>query len=195
MKNAHERFGIVEFGKKSKDTTTHVRLNVDCFIGEEDAGHGHLLSAVGTDVEVAAVWAAILNEESIDLSGPGLKKQSFDFGAKPSLHRGTLKIAGRRPVRHLVAVSAALNNQADSGRLILKEGSPELILQGTANLLGLPLLPTWTTWLHERLQAEKRIHSLAGLNCTPVAITGTKQELLGWIGDGIKRRQIQIPPP
>src|ERR1035438_7632996 len=143
MKNAHERFGYAEFTKKLKDTTTLIRLNVDCFIGEcpeDSAGEGHLLSAIGTDVEVAALWAALINEESFFIAGPDLKPQTFNFGSKPGLHRGTLKIAGRnRPVRHLVALSAALKSQADSGRIILKDSSPELILQGIANFHGLPL--------------------------------------------------------
>ena len=199
MKNAHERFGYAEFGKKIRDTTTLIRLNVDCFIGErpEDAsGQGHLLSAIGTDVEVAALWAAIVNGESVHVGGPDLKRQTFNFGDKPRLHRGTLKVAGRkRPVRHLVAASAALNNQADSGRIILKDSSAELILQGVANFYGLPLLPTWSGWLHQRLQRAKRIQPLIGLNCDPVAITGTKQELLAWIGAGVKRREIEIPSP
>src|SRR5580698_578773 len=63
MKNAHERFGFAEFEKKLRDTATRIRITADCFIGErpENVGHsdGHLLSAFGTDVEVAALWAAI----------------------------------------------------------------------------------------------------------------------------------------
>jgi hypothetical protein len=199
VKNAHDRFGYAEFGKKLKDTTTLIRLNVDCFIGEcpeDGSGQGHLLSVVGTDVEVAAIWAAIGNGESVHIGGPDMKRQTFNFGDKPKLHRGTLKIAGRkRPVRHLVAVSAVLNSQADSGRIILKDNSPEFILQGIANFHGLPLLPAWSDWLHLRLQREKGIQPLVGLNCDPVAITGTKQELLTWIGAGVKRREIHIPPP
>ena len=137
-----------------------------------------------------------VNEESFFVAGPEMKPQTFNFGSKTGLHRGTLKIAGRnRPIRHLVAVSAALKSQADSGRIILKDSSPELILQGVANFHGLPLLPAWSGWLHERIQKEKRIQPLTGLNCDPIAITGTKQELLSWIGDGIKLRQIHIPSP
>ena len=68
MKNAHERFGQAEFEKRLKDTTTRIRLTADCFIGEQpdrnSASMGHLLSVFGTDVEVAAVWAAVLAEEA-----------------------------------------------------------------------------------------------------------------------------------
>ena len=73
MKNAHERFGFAEFEKRLKDTSTRIRLTADCFIGEEPEktgpSNGHLLSAFGTDVEVAALWAAVLGEEPICVGG------------------------------------------------------------------------------------------------------------------------------
>ena len=34
---------------------------------------------------------------------------------------------------------------------------------------------------------------LSGLNCSPVAIRGTKAEFLDWIGAGLKHGEIQIP--
>ena len=34
MKNAHERFGVLEYTKRMKDTTTRIRLRLDRFIGE-----------------------------------------------------------------------------------------------------------------------------------------------------------------
>jgi len=145
-------------------------------------------------VEVAALWAAIVGNECVRVGGPDLETQMVSFGEKPSVHRGTLTIPGRkRPVRHLVVISSALNGQGDGGRLILKEGSPDLILQGAANFHGLPLLPEWSEWFHNRLARDNRIQPLAGLNCSPVAITGTKQELLSWIGAAVKRRQIRVP--
>ena len=36
MKNAHERFGVLEYTKRMKDTTTRIRLRLDRFIGEVD---------------------------------------------------------------------------------------------------------------------------------------------------------------
>jgi hypothetical protein len=89
MKNAHERFGFAEFEKKLRDTTTRIRLTADCFIGEraETAvpSVGHLLSAFGTDVEVAALWAAILTEESIKVGGQDLKPYMVQFGERPAV--------------------------------------------------------------------------------------------------------------
>jgi hypothetical protein len=56
MKNAHERFGVLEYTKRMKDTTTRIRLRLDRFIGEvEDARNGkaHLISVLGGDSDVA----------------------------------------------------------------------------------------------------------------------------------------------
>src|ERR1039458_8157811 len=52
MKNAHERFGILEYTKRMKDTTTRIRLRLDRFIGEVDDarnGKAHLISVLGGD--------------------------------------------------------------------------------------------------------------------------------------------------
>ena len=65
MQNAYERFGGLELTRRIKDTTTHIRLRLDRFIGEiaeskEGEARAHLFSVVGGDAEVAAVWAAIV---------------------------------------------------------------------------------------------------------------------------------------
>jgi hypothetical protein len=134
MNNAHERFGFAEFEKKLRDTTTRIRLTADCFISER-AGNsapsvGHLLSAFGTDVEVAALWAAILGEESIRVGGPDLKPYMVQFGERPAVYCGTLTVPGRRrPIRHLVVVSTQLRAEGDQARIIAKSNSPDLILR------------------------------------------------------------------
>jgi hypothetical protein len=200
MKNAHERFGFAEFEKKLRDTTTRIRLTADCFIGEraerDPPSVGHLLSAFGTDVEVAALWAAILTEEPIRVGGQDLKPYMVQFGERPAVYRGTLTVPGRkRPVRHLVVVSTQLRAEGDQARIIVKSSSPDLLLRAAANLHGLPLLSDWSAWFCARLQKAGRIRQLSGLNCAPVAIQGTKNEFLEWIGAGLKSGQIQIPPP
>ena len=199
MKNAHERFGFAEFEKSLRDTTTRIRLTADCFIGDraERSGPsaGHLLSAFGSDVEVAALWAAILSEEPIRVGGQDLKAYMVQFGERTAVYRGTLTVPGRRrPVRHLVVVSTQLRAEGDQARIIVKDNSPELILRAVANLHGLPLLSDWSEWFRGRLQKAGRIRPLSGLNCAPVAVRGTKSEFLEWIGAGLKNGQIQIPP-
>jgi hypothetical protein len=197
MKNAHERFGFAEFEKKLRDTTTRIRLTADCFIGEKagnGASVGHLLSAFGTDVEVAALWAAILGEESIRVGGQNLKPYMVQFGERPAVYRGTLTVPGRRrPVRHLVVVSTQLRAEGDQARIIVKSNSSDLILRAVANLHGLPLLSDWSEWFCARLQKAGCIRQLSGLNCAPVAIQGTKNKFLEWIGAALKNGQVQIP--
>ena len=198
MKNAHERFGYAEFEKKLRDTTTRIRLTAGCFIGERAEKSapcaGHLLSAFGSDVEVAALWAAILSEEPIRVGGQDLKPYMVQFGERPAVYRGTLTVPGRRrPVRHLVVVSTQLRAEGDQARIIVKNNSPDLILRAVANLHGLPLLSDWSEWLRDRLHKAGRVRPLSGLNCAPVAIRGTKSEFLEWIGAGLKNGQIQIP--
>jgi hypothetical protein len=200
MKNAHERFGFAEFEKKLRDTATRIRLTADCFIGERAErtapSAGHLLSAFGTDVEVAALWAAILGEEAIRVGGQDLKPYMVQFGERPTVYRGTLNIPGRkRPVRHLVVVSTQFRAEGDQARIIVKSDSPDLILRAVTNLHGLPLLSDWSEWFRIRLQKTGRVRPLSGLNCAPVAIQGTKSEFLEWIGAGLKYGEIQIPPP
>jgi hypothetical protein len=200
MKNAHERFGFAEFEKKLRDTTTRIRLTADCFIGERAESSapsvGHLLSVFGADVEVAALWAAILGEEPIRVGGQDLKPYMVQFGERPAVYRGTLTVPGRgRPIRHLVVVSTQFRAEGDQARIIAKSNSPDLILRAVANLHGLPLLSDWSEWFCARLQRAGRIRPLSGLNCAPVAILGTKNEFLEWIGAGLKDGQIQIPPP
>jgi hypothetical protein len=198
MKNAHERFGFAEFEKRLRDTTTRIRLTADCFIGERAEksapSAGHLLSVFGSDVEVAALWAAILSEEPIRVGGPDLKPHMVQFGERPAVYRGTLTVPGRRrPVRHLVVVSTQLRAEGDQARIIVKNNSPDLILRAVANLHGLPLLSDWSEWFRDRLHKAGRVRPLSGLNCAPVAVRGTKSEFLEWIGAGLKNGQIQIP--
>ena len=200
MKNAHERFGFAEFEKRLKDTTTRIRLTADCFIGEpankSGPSQGHLLSAFGTDVEVAALWAAILGEERIRVGGQDMKPYMVQFGERPSVYRGTLTVPGGGAQFDIWWwLSTQLRAEGDQARIIVKSNSPDLILRAAANFHGLPLLPNWGEWFFARLQKAGRIRPLSGLNCAPVAIRGTKTEFLEWIGAGLKRGQIQIPPP
>lgn len=198
MKNAHERFGQAEFERRLKDTTTRIRLTADCFIGEQpdrnSASMGHLLSVFGTDVEVAAVWAAVLAEEEIQVTGPNLVPRRVSFGERPSVYRGTLTVPGRRrPVRHLVVASRRLRAEGDPARIIVKGNSPEAVLRAAVNCHGLPLLPSWDEWFVARLRKAGRLRPLSGLNCSPVAIRGTKAEFLDWIGAALKHGEIRIP--
>jgi hypothetical protein len=196
MKNAHLRLGFVEFEKAQKGVVSKIRLTADRFIGEQKSGKAHLVSIVGGDSDVGAIGAAIQLNESLIIGGPGLSPRNYRFGERAQLHRGTINVAGRkRAVRHLVAVSTELQGEGESGSIILHSDSPEFVLQRLSIALGLPLLPNWASWFSSHLQSQKRFQRLAGLNCSPVLVTGTKLEFLEWIGAALKAGEIAISKP
>jgi hypothetical protein len=73
------------------------------------AAKAHLASVVGGDQDVGAVWAGVVENDFFTVSGPNLEPMTVTFGEGAQCFRGTLKVRERkRPVRHLVAVSAEL---------------------------------------------------------------------------------------
>ena len=105
MKNAHERFGVLEYTKRMKDTTTRIRLRLDRFIGEaEDGQNGkaHLISVLGGDSDVGAIWAAVVEQNHFTMEAPGMEPITASLGEDAQCFRGTITIAGRKPIRHLV---------------------------------------------------------------------------------------------
>jgi hypothetical protein len=199
MKNAHERFGWLEFEKQLRDTRTKIRVALDRFIGEppeskEASGVCHLLSVFGSDVDIGAIWAAIAGQEWLTVCGPGLAKRRVSLGKDPRVFRGTITVAGRsRSVRHLVALSAQMADDTDVGRIILSQRNPDFVLYRTSQRLGLPVHPTWASWFWSALVQQGRIHPLDGLGYRPLAVAGTRDEFLEWIGKAVKEREIEIP--
>jgi len=125
MRNAHERFGTLEFVKRVKDTTTRVRVYMDRLIvemgTEEHRSAGvHLLSVMGSDAEIAALWAGVMEGALLQIQIPGRSVFTGSLGPEAQCFRGSVMVAGRnRPARHLVAVSAELAKTkpgADRGR-------------------------------------------------------------------------------
>jgi hypothetical protein len=57
------------------------------------------------------------------------------------------------------------------------------------------VLPEWATWFSSELERRGLVEELIGLNCAPVAIKGTKLQLLRILGQGLRRKAIQIPVP
>ena len=85
MKNAHERFGWLEFEKQLKDTRTRLRVALDRFISEpaenkEASGTCHLVSVFGNDVDIGAIWAGLAGQEWVTVSGPDLAQPKGDAG-------------------------------------------------------------------------------------------------------------------
>lgn len=200
MRNAHERFGVLEFTKRMKDTTTHIRLRLDRFVGEveKEKSKIHLLSVLGGDADVGAIWAAIHEESHFTIQGPGIEPMTASLGADAQCFRGTLTLAGRRPIRHLVAISAEVvktrpGADREGNRTVLCDGDPSFVLYRMAQRFGLPVVPEWADWFEAELRRRGAIRPLIGLGCTPVLVSGTKKIFLKCIGRALRRRDIQFP--
>ncbi len=203
MKNAHERLGWLEFTRAMKDTTVRVRLRLDRCIAEvaENGRDGrfHLLSVVGGESDVSAAWAAVHQNQVFKVEGPDFEALELSLGEKAECFRGSFSLPGRRrPVRHLVAVSAELavtrlGAAIETNRTVLSDNEPVFVLYRLSERFGLPVVPEWADWFMTEMKRRRAIRPLAGLGCSPVLITGTKARFLGWISRGLRRGEITFP--
>lgn len=200
MRNAHERLGMLEFTKRLKDTTTHIRLDLDRLVGEaeKDRSKIHLLSVIGGDAGVGAIWAAINDESHFTIQGPGIEPMTGSLGADAQCFRGTLTLAGRRPIRHLVSISAEVARtrpgaDREGNRTVLCNDDPTFVLYRVAQRFGLPVVPEWADWFNAELRRRGAIRPLIGLGCTPVLVSGTKKTFLKWIGRALRRKDLRFP--
>jgi len=201
MKNAHERFGVLEYAKRMKDTTTRIRLRLDRFIGEaesEGACKAHLLSVVGGDSDVGAIWAAVVEQNHFTVEAPGINPLNASLGEDAQCFRGTINIAGHTPIRHLVAISAELARtrpgmDPEGKRTILCEGDPVFVLYRIAQRYGLPVVPEWATWFNEELRRHGMIQAVVGVGCSPMLVKGSKKLFLKWIGRALRQKRITFP--
>lgn len=204
MQNAHDRFGTLEFVKRTKDTTTRVRVHVDRAVLEaarddRSPAAAHLISMVGSDAEIGALSAAVTEGALFQIYLPGGAIITASLGSEAQCFRGSVMVSGRkRPVRHLVAVSAELAKtkpgaDREGARTVLCNDDPAFVLYRVASRYGLPVLPEWATWFMKELNRRKAISPLSGLGCAPVLIRGNKQTFLKWISRGLKEHAIRIP--
>jgi hypothetical protein len=204
VENAHERFGWLEFTRVLKDTTARVRLRLDRMVAEagKDSPEGrlHLVSVIGGDSDVGAAWAAVQQNQVFRVKGPGLDTRlEWSLGEKTECFRGSINVPGiKRPVRHLVAVSAELAGTrlgaaTMSSRTILCNDNPIFVLYRVSERFGLPVVPEWAGWFTAELQKRKAITRLVAIGCAPVLITGSKGKFLSWISRALRRGVIQFP--
>jgi hypothetical protein len=201
MKNAHERFGVLEYTKRMKDTTTRIRLRLDRFIGEvesEGTCKAHLISVLGGDSDVGAIWAAVVDQDHVTVEPPGTDPLTASLGEGAQCFRGTITIAGRKPVRHLAAISAELaktrpGTDPEGKRTILCDNDPAFMLYRIAQRFGLPVVPEWAGWFNEELIRHGAIRPLVGVGCSPVLVSGTKKLFLKWIGKALRQKRIRFP--
>jgi hypothetical protein len=204
MRNAHKRFGTAAFTKRVKDTTTQISVHMDRLIAEPaKEGRGpvgaHLISVVGSDTEIGALWAAVTEGAFFQVRIPGSAPIAASLGAEGQCFRGSLALPGRkRPVRHLVALSAEMlktrpGMDREGNRTILCNDDPTFVLYRVARRFGLPVVPEWASWFLRELERRKVIRPLLGLGCSPVLVKGNKETFLGWIGKALKAGSIRIP--
>ena len=204
MKNAHLRIGQLEFTKWTQGKGTRFRVSLDRLIAEPASSQGatapaHLISVFGNDSEIAAIAAAVSCQESFRIEAPGVPEMRITLGDETQQFRSSFVLHGRKqPFRHLVALSKALadsrpETSVELSRVILVDRDPTFVLFRLAGTFGLPALPEWTSFLFSQLQRHRRIESLIGLGCSPVAVNATKEEILDWIGKGLRQGTLHIP--
>ncbi|MGA3374037.1 MAG: hypothetical protein ABSC48_20045 [Terracidiphilus sp.] len=192
MQNAHLRLGLLEYHRMTEKTSTRIRLRVDRYVGEDE--QAHLISVFGNDSDVGAITAAVHERAAFTLTFPDGEVKQVSLGEHASCYKGAVSLADRKhPVRHLVAVSEELYTNGGVGRTILLQYQRDLAWATLVSFLGLPAEPSWAEHVLGVIEAEERIKPLDGIGCRPVLLSATTEEVLGWIGDGLRREALSFP--
>ena len=204
MQNAHERFGSLEFIRRTKDSTTRVRVHIDRAVletpkDERGQASAHLVSMIGSDAKIGALWAAVIEGALFQIQLPGRASIAASLGLEGQCFRGSVVIPDRkRPARHLIAASAELAKTKPGAdrqgvRTILCDDDPVFVLYRVASRYGLPVVPEWAPWFMRELKQRKAIRPLVGLGCSPVVVSGNKHTFLKWISKALREGLIHIP--
>jgi hypothetical protein len=192
MQNAHLRLGLLEYHRITEKTSTRIRLRVDRYVGEDE--QAHLISVFGNDSDVGAITAAVHEKATFTLTFPDGEVKEVSLGEHASCYKGAVSLQDRKhPVRHLVAVSEALYTNGGVGRTILLGYQRDQAWATLVSFLGLPAEPSWAEYVLGVVEAEERIKPLDGIGCQPVLISVTTEEMLEWIGDGLRARALSFP--
>jgi hypothetical protein len=192
MQNAHLRLGLLEYHRMTEKTSTRIRLRVDRYVGEDE--QAHLISVFGNDSDVGAITAAVHEKATFTLTFPDGEVKEVSLGEHASCYKGAVSLPDRKhPVRHLVAVSEQLYTNGGVGRTILLRYRREEAWATLVSFLGLPAEPSWAEHVLGVVEAEERINPLDGIGCQPVLISATTEEVLEWIGDGLRSRVLSFP--
>jgi len=192
MQNAHLRLGLLEYHRMTEKTSTRIRLRVDRYVGEDE--QAHLISVFGNDSDVGAITAAVHEKAMFTLTFPDGEVKEVSLGEHASCYKGAVSLQDRKhPVRHLVAVSEALYTNGGVGRTILLGYQRDQAWATLVSFLGLPAEPSWAEHVLGVVEAEERIKPLDGIGCQPVLVSATTEEVLEWIGDGLRSKTLSIP--
>jgi hypothetical protein len=192
MENAHLRLGLLEYVRFTEKISTRIRLRVDRYMGEDR--QAHLLSVFGNDSDVGAITAAVHEKASFSLIFPDGTIKDVWLGEHASCYKGAVTLPERKhPVRHLLAVSQELHTNGSAGRTLLLRYKREEAWAALVNFLGLPADPAWANYVLGVVERKKRVEEIDGIGCEPVLISATTEEMLEWIGQGLRSHVLAVP--
>jgi hypothetical protein len=192
MQNAHLRLGLLEYHRMTEKTSTRIRLRVDRYVGEDE--QAHLISLFGNDSDVGAITAAVHEKATFTLTFPDGEVKEVSLGDHASCYKGAVSLPDRKhPVRHLVAVSEELYTNGGVGRTIQLGYQRDQAWATLVSFLGLPADPSWAEHVLGVVEAEERFKVLDGIGCQPMLISATTEEVLEWIGDGLRSKALSFP--
>jgi hypothetical protein len=195
MKNAHLRFGRLEYTRSAGKSATKIKVHLERYVGDD--AQAHLISVFGNDQEIGAIFSAISEEHDFEVIFPDETRKLVSLGCDASCYRGSLTLKGRnKSLRHLVAVSDALRGNGGGGQVILFHLDAEqrgLAWATIVSLLGLPAEPRWGGPLLESLYKDKKMRRLEGINCAPYAVTCNKADLVTRLGDMLRLGKLPFP--
>lgn len=200
MLNAHLRFGSFTYYRRTDKTTTHFQLHLDRFIGEvapdpPRQAKAHFLSVIGSETQISAIVAAIHMDEAFTLEAPGVTPIRALLGRNAQCYRGSIQLTDRkRAVRHVIGVSEEFATaSASAGRTLLAHSDPSFVWASLAHIHGLPGVPEWADWFHRQLSRHDSLVPLLGIGCQPVLVKGNREQLLGWLSEGVRTGQLPFP--
>jgi hypothetical protein len=93
----------------------------------------------------------------------------------------------------LLAVSQELHTNGSAGRTILLRYQREEAWATLVSFLGLPADPLWADQILGIVEGKRRIEEIDGIGCQPVLVSATTEEILEWIGDGLRSGNLSFP--
>jgi hypothetical protein len=192
MQNAHLRLGLLEYHRVTEKISTRIRVRADRYVGEDR--QAHLLSVFGNDSDIGAITAAIHEKSIFALTFPDGTTKNVSFGEHASCYKGMVKLVDRKhPVRHLLAASQQLHANGSIGRTVLLRYQRDEAWAMLVSFLGLPAEPSWADHILSVMKAKERILDLDGIGCAPVLVSATTDEVLDWIGEGLRTGTLSFP--
>jgi hypothetical protein len=192
MENAHLRLGLLEYVRFTEKASTRIRLRIDRYVGEDR--QAHVLSVFGNDSDVGAITAAVHEKATFALTFPDGTIKEVTLGEHASCYKGAVTLPNRKhPVRHLLAISQEIHNNGTAGRTLLLRYRRDEAWATLVSLLGIPADPAWADHVMGVVEEKKRIEQIDGIGCEPVRILATTEEMMEWIGEGLRSGSLKFP--